>query len=247
MTAALMLSVVGAGLAGCGGDKAASSDGKLAASRPTTIDHEPCETKGRVEPLDTNNDGKVDIKRVYDSSGKEICRGTDFSRDGKPDFYEYYDASGQVRRREADYDDNGVANRVEYLEGGKLVRVELDTTNHGKLDTWDFYDAATGKRTKRERDSNGDGKIDQWWAWDGENVTIQNDHDNDGQPDPSATIVYGPNGIVKANAAAAASASTEDGGAASAPPAAPSASSAPAPAAAAAPAAPAAVGDGGAK
>jgi len=242
IAAALMLSVVGAGSAGCGGDRAGGLDGKLAAgARPTTIDHEQCETKGRVEQLDTNNDGKVDIKRVYDSAGKEICRGTDFSRDGKPDFYEYYDATGQVRRREADYDDNGVANRVEYLEGGKLVRVELDTTNHGKLDTWDFYDASTGKRTKRERDSNGDGKIDQWWVWDGDNITIQNDHDNDGQPDPNATVVYGPNGIVK-QPVAAPPAATEDAGA-PAPAAPPPTAPAPAPSAAPAPVA----ADGGAK
>lgn len=248
VAAALLMSVGGAGSVGCGGDKAANSNGKVPTpARPTTIDHEPCETKGRVEQQDTNGDGKVDIKRVYDAAGKEICRGTDFSRDGKPDFYEYYAADGQVRRREADYDDNGIANRVEYLENGKLLRVELDTTNHGKLDTWDFYDSASGKRVKRERDSNGDGRIDQWWAWDGDNVTIQNDHDNDGEPDPNATIVYGPNGIVKTPPPGAAAA-TDDAGAA-APSGSASASPAPtpvpAPAKPAASAAPAA--DGGAK
>src|SRR5579883_456356 len=103
---------------GAGGAKSAG------APRVETIQHEPCDqSMGRVETLDSNNDGKSDITRVYDKkSGAELCRVVDLNHDGKPDMYEYFDGSGTIRRREYAYDDSGVVNAIEYYEGGKLVR-----------------------------------------------------------------------------------------------------------------------------
>jgi hypothetical protein len=162
--------------------------------RSQVIAHEACDESGnKVELLDANNDGKPDIRRVW-KGGREICRITDLNHDGKPDMFEYNDASGQLRRREADYDDNGIVNSIEHYENGKLAQRELDTTNQGRIDTWDFFDPATGARTKRERDATGDGKIDQWWTYEADRVTIAMDRNGDGQPDPDATVVLGANG-----------------------------------------------------
>lgn len=184
---------------GCGGESSQSGVAKATLPngvRSQNLEHESCEESGhKVEKLDANNDGKPDIKRVFDGS-REICRISDLNHDGKPDMFEYYDASGQVRRREADYDDNGIVNAIEYYEGGKLVRRELDTANQGKIDTWDTFDPATGKPVKRERDTTGDGRIDQWWSYEGDRVTIQMDKNGDGMPEPEATIVLGPGGVV---------------------------------------------------
>src|SRR5580700_2199390 len=48
------------------------------------LEHEACDESGnRVEMLDTNNDGKPDIRRVFNKgSGKEVCRVSDLNHDG---------------------------------------------------------------------------------------------------------------------------------------------------------------------
>jgi hypothetical protein len=148
--------------------------------------------------------------------GREVCRVSDLDFDGKPDLYTYFDASGQVRRRETDFDGNGIVNAIEHYEGGKLSVVEIDATNDGKIDTWDVFDPATGKRVRRERDLNGDGRVDQWWTWEGDKITILVDKNDDGQPDPDSAVVWGPNGLVPAAAASAAPTATTPAASASA-------------------------------
>ena len=205
VTLALTGTGVRAGL-GCGSDSASGvANAKLPdGARSQLIDHEACDESGnKVEMLDANNDGKPDIKKVS-KGGREVCRITDLNHDGKPDMFEYFDQTGALRRREADYDDNGVVNSIEHFENGKMVRRELDTTNQGRIDTWDFFDPTTGARTKRERDANGDGKIDQWWTYEaGGQVTIAMDRNGDGQPDPDSQITLGSNGQVVSDAGVA--------------------------------------------
>jgi hypothetical protein len=188
--ASLGLGLVGAA---CGGNDVPATGPKPNSPHSEAIQHEACNESGnRVEAMDANNDGKPDIKRVFDKrTGKELCRISDLNHDGKPDLYEYFDASGQIRRREADYDDNGVIDAIEYYENGKLVRREYDTTGQRRIDTWDFFDPATGKRVRRERDTTNDGRVDQWWTWAGDKLTIQVDKNGDGQPDPAETLVIG--------------------------------------------------------
>jgi hypothetical protein len=183
------------GVVACSGEDQASGVGtsKLPKGHSETTEHEACNESGnRVEVLDSNGDGKPDIKRIYDkSSGKEVCRISDLNHDGKPDLYEYYDSNGVIRRREADYENNGVIDSIEYFEGGKLVRREYDTTGQHRIDTWDYFDRDSGRHLRRERDTNNDGKVDQWWSWDGDKVTIVTDKNGDGKPDPETTLVLG--------------------------------------------------------
>jgi hypothetical protein len=189
----------------CGGSDQATGAAKAPqaeAHHAEVLAHEPCNESGnRVDALDTNGDGKPDIKRVFDKgTGQELCRIVDLSRDGKADLYEYFETGGTVRRREYCYDDTGVINAVEYYEKGRLVRREYDAAGRHKIDTWDTFDptAAVDPRTgrpahptHRERDTSGDGKVDQWWTWNGDKVTITADLTGDGKPDPATTIVLG--------------------------------------------------------
>lgn len=214
--------------AACGGGKSGVGGSKLPeGAHSEALDHENCSDSGhQVQTLDTNSDGKDDIRRVFDKgSGKELCRVVDLNHDGKPDLYEYFESDGStVRRREFCYDDTGVVNAIEHYEGGKLVRREFDTSGQHRIDTWDWFDpsaptdAKTGKPkhpSRRERDTTGDGQVDQWWTWDGDRVTIAYDRTGDGKPDPEATIVLG--GADDAGASPAAPATSDAGVAAPAP------------------------------
>lgn len=190
------------GAAGCGGGKSTPTSAQaLVRARSEVIEHERCDVSAKdVEAVDTNGDGKPDIRRAYDGSKHELCRVTDLNHDGRPDLYEYFDGSGAIRRREFCYDDTGVVNAVEIYQGGKLVERQYDTTGQHKIDTWDWFDpnapvdAKTGRPAhpiRRERDAKGLGYIDQWWTWSGDKVSIATDRNGDGKPDPDTIIVLG--------------------------------------------------------
>jgi hypothetical protein len=193
----------------CGGGDQATAGGSKVPTQPSTnvLTHEDCSESGhKVELLDTNNDGKPDIRRVFGGNGREICRSADLNHDGKIDLYEYFDSSGNVRRREYCYDDTGTVNAVEIYQGGKLAQRMYDTAGlpgTNKIDTWDWFDtsapldAKTGRTahpSRRERDTTGSGKVDQWWTWNGDQVSIAVDANGDGKPDPSSTLVLDKNG-----------------------------------------------------
>ena len=169
------------------------------------LEHESCDESGnRVEMLDTNNDGKPDIRRVFNKgSGKEVCRVSDLNHDGHPDLYEYFDDAGNVRRRELCFDDTGVVNAIEHYDGGRLTKREYDTGGQHRIDTWDYFepglpmDPKTGRPShpsRRERDTKGTGHVDQWWAWDGNKITISKDTTGNGKPDPASTMVLDQSG-----------------------------------------------------
>jgi hypothetical protein len=191
--------------AACSGDARVTGVG--AASAPTRVKeglaHEPCDESGnRVEMLDTNGDGRPDVRRVFaKSTQREICRVADLNHDGKPDLYEYFDASGAVRRREFCYDDTGVVNAIEHYDSGRLTQREYDTIGAHKIDTWDYFepglpiDAKSGRPehpSRRERDTTGDGHVDQWWTWQGGKLSIARDTHGDGKPDPASLVVLDP-------------------------------------------------------
>lgn len=186
-----LLMLIGAGFQfGCNGTgKSVNSAGNTITTRDTQVVHEPCDiTAAHVEKVDANGDGKADITIVLEN-GREVCRAVDLNFDGVIDAYSYFDASGQLRRRENDYDKDGQIDEISTFKGGQIAEKDQSTALAQHLDTWDFYQAGALVRT--ERDSNGDGVIDQWWEYPKPGCPlIHADVNNDGRPDPGATIDY---------------------------------------------------------
>ncbi len=166
-----------------------SAPGSGITRRDTAVTHEACAINSSgTEKIDANGDGKPDIFIVREG-GREVCRAVDLNFDGVIDTYSYFDSAGQLRRRENDYDKDGQIDEISTFKGGQITEKDQSTALAKKLDTWDFYQAGMLMRT--ERDSNGDGIIDQWWEYPKPGCPlIHADMNNDGRPDPGATIDY---------------------------------------------------------
>lgn len=156
--------------------------------RDTAIDHAACDTAKAAEKIDANNDGRPDIFIVRDGA-LEVCRAIDLNFDGVIDAFSYNDGDGRLRRREYDYDRDGQIDEIATYRAGVLMEKDQATSMTRKLDTWDFYQNGTLARS--ERDSNGDGVVDQWWEYTQPGCPlIHSDVNNDGKPDPGATVDY---------------------------------------------------------
>ena len=176
------------GCTGAGSAGATSANGGIT-MRDTEVKHEPCAIdSSSAERIDANGDGKTDITIVREG-GREVCRAVDLNFDGVIDTYSYFDSNGQLRRRENDYDKDGKVDEISTFKAGQITEKDQSTALALRLDTWDFYQAGALVRT--ERDSNGDGVIDQWWEYPKPGCPlIHSDVNNDGRPDPGATIDY---------------------------------------------------------
>ncbi len=185
----LTAGLVVVGLSGCGGAQARTGLSEGVQHRDTLVEHEPCDVEGKgAELVDANGDGRPDIVIVREG-GREVCRAVDLNLDGTFDRWTYLDAEGRVRRQESDYDRDGRIDEIALFQGGVVIERRAATTLHGQLDTWHFYEQ--GKVVRTERDSNGDGVVDQWWEYRSpECPLIHADVNNDGRPDPGATIDY---------------------------------------------------------
>lgn len=175
---------------GCGTQAAragAATAGGLT-RRDTAISHEACDTAKAAEKIDANNDGRPDIF-IARSGSVESCRAIDLNFDGVIDAFSYNDGGGRLRRREYDYDRDGQIDEIATYQAGVLTEKHQATAMTRKLDTWDFYQ--NGALARSERDSNGDGVIDQWWEYAQPGCPlIHSDVNNDGKPDPGATVDY---------------------------------------------------------
>ena len=156
----------------------------------------------RVEMLDTNSDGKPDIRRVFDKrTGREICRvvGPQPRRQAGP-----LRVLRRQRRTSAAASTatttRGVVNAIEHYEGGRLAEARVrhrrasTRSTPGTTSTRALpLDPKTGRPvhpSRRERDTKGDGRVDQWWTWDGDKVTIARRHERaTASPIPASTVV----------------------------------------------------------
>jgi hypothetical protein len=84
--------------------------------------------------MDTDLDGVVDRWEAFRTDGSLESVGLSRSTPGRPDVWERYAGSPQAVRRDFDDDGDGRAERSEVIEGGRVVRDELDTDADGRID-----------------------------------------------------------------------------------------------------------------
>jgi uncharacterized protein YuzE len=74
---------------------------------------------------------------------------------------EYDPQTGKLRLLKYDSDGNGKVDTVSYMDGSRVVKIEIDKDEDGKVDRWEYY----GPEQKLEKvgiSRAGDGKEDAW-------------------------------------------------------------------------------------
>src|SRR4051812_48855151 len=72
---------------------------------------------------------------------------------------EYDPSTGHLRRLEFDANKDGKNDTVSYMDGTRIIRIELDLDENGKVERWDFY-GADGKLDRVGFASRNDGVMD---------------------------------------------------------------------------------------
>lgn len=179
-SAAPILLLLTASLAGCGGASVATSESFGAGNPQAPVkrfadgsidDQSKCEWRGRNdrETSETAGPGSVlpNVRRVYGLIGTGVerqkilvCREVDTNLDGTKDVWRFYTEKGEALREEADSNYDGRTDTWLTFAKGRLAEVKLDLDHDGNPEEWKFYSA--GKLTRLKRDTNRDGKPDVW-------------------------------------------------------------------------------------
>lgn len=141
---------------------------------------------------DVNGDGKPDILRYYDGTGRLTRQEEDSRLGGRLDTWTFYEEGGAVRK-ESDTDGDGRVDLWAVYDGREhqdhLVRTEADTDHDGHRDRVTLYAKgevaqeqhyspgldlaraiithAAGQPARKEEDTDGDGRMDRLTEYDG--------------------------------------------------------------------------------
>jgi hypothetical protein len=132
------------------------------------------------------------IAPEYDArTGRLILLKYDANQNGSIDTMGYMDGA-RVVRIEVDADEDGKVDRWEYYgPDGKIERIALSTKSDGMPARTEWYEAEVAVRA--EEDTDGDGRVDKWETYqDGRLVSVAFDAAHRGSPD--RRIVYSPDG-----------------------------------------------------
>ncbi len=135
---------------------------------------------------------------------------------------EYDQKTGRLKLLKYDSNGDGVIDTWSYMDGNRVVRIEIDQDQDGKIDRREYYDAAEqlekvelssrrdgkvtrvehymhGRLVSAEEDADGDGAIDKWEIYDGERLaSVAFDTNHSGKP--NRRLIYGADGSARVDA-----------------------------------------------
>jgi hypothetical protein len=85
---------------------------------------------------------------------------------------EYDPKTGMLQLLKYDADGNGKIDTVSYMDGARVVKIEIDKDEDGKVDRWEYY----GRDQKIEKigfSRAGDGKEDAWSYADADGTVVR--------------------------------------------------------------------------
>jgi hypothetical protein len=83
------------------------------------------------------------------------------SGDAKKRIVPEYDKSGRLQLLKYDSNNNGAADTFSHMDGAKVLRIDIDRDEDGKLDRWEYY-GSNQKLAKVGFSRQGDGVEDAW-------------------------------------------------------------------------------------
>ncbi len=101
--------------------------------------------------------------RTVTEGGRLVRKERDVNGDGKPDILRYYDGTGRLTRQEEDSRLGGRLDTWTFYEEGGAVRKESDTDGDGRVDLWAVYDGREDQDhiVRTEADTDHDGHRDR--------------------------------------------------------------------------------------
>lgn len=94
----------------------------------------------------------------------------------------YDPATGRLQQLRLDSDKNGTVDTVSYMDGTRLIRIEVDKDEDGRVERWEYY--GTERRLEKVGFSRAnDGKEDAWsfTGTDGSVVRVEVSTERDGR------------------------------------------------------------------
>ena len=113
---------------------------------------------------DLNADGRKDVIRYYDDSGKSLREDSDRNFDGRVDASTSYQDNQIVLQEQDNNFDGVIDSRITYRDG-RPVRAERDTSGLSEggsfhPNRWEYYE--DGRMVRMGTDIDGDGTVDRW-------------------------------------------------------------------------------------
>ena len=127
-------------------------------------------------------------------------RRTNFEIRGKEGVAKYDPATGRLKRIDADTNKNGKLETFSFWDGSRVIRIEIDGDEDGKIDRWEHY--ADANKIARIGSSSRDDQVEDTWTYpneDGLLGRVEFDTDRDGVIDKReiyTASVTEPNGRV---------------------------------------------------
>ncbi len=107
---------------------------------------------------DTNEDGKPDLVTTF-LQGVPVDERMDTDFDGRCDLRNRYRA-GVIQTKELYAGTASTPKKVFRFDAGRMIRVDEDTNQDGRIDSWSYLD--DGAVVRIGLDTDFDGKVDKW-------------------------------------------------------------------------------------